>query len=70
MLIIVCYGKLLQFSARGRICYYCFYFESFINFETIAATPACISFPTGNILDGGRTNPDPPFGGNSMVYEY
>ena len=44
--------------------------ESFINFVTIATTPACISFPTGNIFDRGSTNPEPPFGGNSMVYEY
>ena len=43
--------------------------ESDTNFETMAATPACISFPTSNILDGGRTNPGDPFGGNSIVNE-
>ena len=43
--------------------------ELFFNLSSMAATPAYISFPTGNILEAGRTKPGEPFGGNSIVKE-
>ena len=81
MLINVVYVKLRQLSSREGRFHHCFQFESFINFATIAATPACTSFPTGSIFDSVRLNPcnsgfwipvipkNPFGGGNSMVYE-
>ena len=77
MLINVVYVKLRQLSSREGRFHHCFQFESFIKFATIAATPACTSFPTGSIFDSVRLNPcnsffggkDPFGGGNSMVYE-
>ena len=45
------------------------FLESACSLASIAATPACTSFPTGTILEAGSTKPGPPVGGSSIVKE-
>ena len=41
-----------------------------INLFIMAATPANTSLPTGKICSFGRTNPELPLSGSSIVNEY